>query len=139
MDNQINLQNSFGNNLFGYTPMQLPAISPSMNQNNAVNQPYDWMEMFNAYMKKMQDMSVGDAMSLQFKQNPFGTITSLGNAGLNTIGSIWNMFQGYKTAKDQLALARDDYNLRKQAYEANEARNQERFGWLKQARATSQL
>lgn len=138
MDNQINLQNAYGNYSI-FPQAQLPVISPSMNQNNAVNQPYDWMEMFNAYMKKMQDMSVGDAMSLQFKQNPFGTITSLGNAGLNTIGSIWNMFQGYKSAKDQLALARDDYNLRKQAYEANEARNQERFGWLKQARATSQL
>lgn len=139
MDNRVNLQNSLGGLPSWYTPTQLPSISPSMNQTNAVNQPYDWMDQFNAYLQKMKDMSVGDAMSLQFKQNPFGTITSLGNAGLNTIGSIWNAFQGYKTAKDQLALARDDYNLRKQAYEANEARNQERFGWLKQARATSQL
>ena len=33
----------------------------------------------------------------------------------------------------------DQLNLQREAYEKNEARNQERFNWLKQARATSQL
>jgi hypothetical protein len=36
-------------------------------------------------------------------------------------------------------LANKDYELKKQAYEANEARNQEKFDWLRQSRATSQL
>lgn len=104
-------------------------------QTTQQNNPYDWKEYFN-YMK---NMSPSEAFALDFKQNPFAVTTGLATTGLNAIGSIWNAVQGYKAYKDQLALARDNYNLQKQAYEANEARNQEKFNWLRQARATSQL
>lgn len=86
-----------------------------------------------------KNLSGGEAFDLQFKQNPWGITAGLAGAGLDTIGSIWNGIQQYRTAKDAMNLARDDYNLRKEMYEANEARNKEKFDWLRQARSTSQL
>lgn len=94
--------------------------------------PLDLLNLF-------KNLSGGEAFDLQFKQNPWGITAGLASAGLDTIGSIWNGIQQYRTAKDALNLARDDYNLRKKAYEANEARNKEKFDWLRQSRATSQL
>lgn len=94
--------------------------------------PLDLLNLF-------KNLSGGEAFDLQFKQNPWGITAGLASAGLDTIGSIWNGIQQYRTAKDALNLARDDYNLRREAYEANEARNKEKFDWLRQVRATSQL
>lgn len=94
--------------------------------------PLDSLNLF-------KNLSGGEAFDLQFKQNPWGITVGLASAGLDTIGSIWNGIQQYRTAKDAMNLARDDYNLRKEMYEANEARNKEKFDWLRQARSTSQL
>lgn len=94
--------------------------------------PLDLLNLF-------KNLSGGEAFDLQFKQNPWGITAGLASAGLDTIGSIWNGIQQYRTAKDAMNLARDDYNLRKEMYEANEARNKEKFDWLRQARSTSQL
>lgn len=89
--------------------------------------------------KDIQAMSLGDAYDLAFKMNPWGVSLGLGKGLFDTGSSIWNAFQNYKSYKDQLALSRDMYNLKKQEYENNEARNQQQFDWWKQARATSQL
>lgn len=73
-------------------------------------------------------------------------LTSLGDyvknnptAPLNAVGSIWNAYTGWKNNRDSLALARDNYNLQKKAWEANEARAQEAFNWQRQNRSTTQL
>ena len=94
--------------------------------------PLDILNLF-------KNLSGSEAFDLQFKQNPWGITAGLASAGLDTIGSIWNGIQQYRTARDAMNLARDDYNLRREAYEANEARNKEKFDWLRQARSTSQL
>ena len=52
---------------------------------------------------------------------------------------IWNAFSAQRNAKQALNLYRDQFNMSKQAYERNEARNQEQFDMFKHARATSQL
>lgn len=65
------------------------------------------------------------------KQNPMAFI----NTGLG----IWNAFADYRNNKKMLGMYEDQLKLQREAYEKNEARNQERFNWLKQARATSQL
>ena len=85
------------------------------------------------------DMDAGDALSLAWKKNPWGVSMGLGKGIFDTVGSIWNGIQQYRTSKQALDLANKDYELKKRAYEDNEARNQERFNWLRQARATSQL
>lgn len=84
-------------------------------------------------------LDTGDALSLAWKKDPWGVSMGLANGAFNTIGSIWNGIQQYRTAKQAMDLANKDYELKKQAYEANEARNQEKFNWLRQSRATSQL
>ena len=84
-------------------------------------------------------LSYADAYKFAFKENPWGVSLGLGKGLFDTGSSIWNAFQNYKSYKDQLALSRDMYNLKKQEYENNEARNQQQFDWWKQARATSQL
>ena len=89
--------------------------------------------------EQIKAMSLGDAYDLAFKMNPWGVSLGLGKGLFDTGSSIWNAFQNYKSYKDQLALSRDMYNLKKQEYENNEARNQQQFNWWKQARATSQL
>jgi hypothetical protein len=89
--------------------------------------------------KMYLDMDPSDALSLAWKKDPWGVSMGLANGVLNTAGSIWDSVQKYRTSKQALDLANKDYELKKQAYEANEARNQERFNWLRQARATSQL
>lgn len=89
--------------------------------------------------KMYMDMDLSDALSLAWKKNPWGVSMGLGKGIFDTVGSIWNGIQQYKTSKQALDLANKDYELKKQAYEANEARNQERFNWLRQAKATSQL
>lgn len=55
------------------------------------------------------------------------------------VGNIWNAYTGYKNSKNALALARDNYNLQKQAWEANEARAKEAFNWQRQDRLSHQL
>lgn len=55
------------------------------------------------------------------------------------VGSIWDAYTGYKNSKNALALARDNYNLQKQAWEANEARAKEAFNWQRQNRLSHQL
>lgn len=52
---------------------------------------------------------------------------------------IWNAFSAQRNAKQALNLYQDQFNMSKQAYERNEARNQEQFDMFKHARATSQL
>lgn len=92
-----------------------------------------------ALLKYFKNMDAWDAMKLQWKMNPMGTTMGLVGGGAGLAGSIWSAFQNYKTSKQMMDLEQDKYNLQKQAYEANEARNQEKFNWLRQARATSQL
>lgn len=92
-----------------------------------------------ALLKHFENMDAWDAMKLQWKMNPMGTTMGLIGGGAGLAGSIWSAFQNYKTSKQMMDLEQDKYNLQKQAYEANEARNQEKFNWLRQARATSQL
>ena len=58
---------------------------------------------------------------------------------LNLGYGIWSSINDYKMQKQNYNLARDAYNFQKQMAENNEARNQERFNWLRDARATSQL
>lgn len=89
--------------------------------------------------KMYLDMDPSDALSLAWKKDPWGVSMGLANGVLNTAGSIWNGIQQYRTSKQALDLATKDYELKKRAYEDNEARNQERFNWLRQARSTSQL
>ena len=60
-------------------------------------------------------------------------------AFINTGIGIWNAFADYRNNKKMIGMYEDQLNLQREAYEKNEARNQERFNWLKQARATSQL
>ena len=65
------------------------------------------------------------------KENPMAFV----NTGLG----IWNAFSEYQNSKKMLGMYQDQLNLQREAYEKNEARNQERFNWLRQARATAQL
>lgn len=58
---------------------------------------------------------------------------------LNLGYGIWSSINDYRMQKQNYNLARDAYNFQKQMAENNEARNQERFNWLRDARATSQL
>lgn len=60
-------------------------------------------------------------------------------AFINTGIGLWNAFADYRNNKKMLGMYEDQLNLQREAYEKNEARNQEKFNWLKQARATSQL
>lgn len=73
-------------------------------------------------------------------------LTGLGNVAktnplsfLTTGVGIWNAFSDYQNSKKMLGMYQDQINLQREAYEKNEARNQERFNWLRDARATSQL
>ena len=83
--------------------------------------------------------SPSDALEYQWKKNPWGISMSLAGGIMDTGMSIWNAFQKNRYAKQAMDLANKDYELKRQAYEANEARNKERFDWLRQARSTSQL
>lgn len=65
------------------------------------------------------------------KQNPI--------APFSAVGSLWNTWNNYNNNKKALALARDNYNLQKQAYLDNEARNKEAFNWQRQQRLSAQL
>lgn len=112
-----------------------PAQSNSYSQRNPVKSS----DSVEDIIKRFQGMGAGDAFALQWKMNPVGTTASLIGSGLDVANSIWSSFQNYRTAKQAMDLANKDYELKKQAYEANEARNQEKFDWLKQSRATSQL
>lgn len=85
------------------------------------------------------NMSPSDALEYQWKKNPWGISMSLAGSIMDTGVSIWNAFQKNRYAKQAMDLANKDYELKRQAYEANEARNRERFDWLRQARSTSQL
>lgn len=85
------------------------------------------------------NMSPSDALEYQWKKNPWGISMNLAGDIMDTGISIWNAFQKNRYAKQAMDLANKDYELTRQAYEANEARNKERFDWLRQARSTSQL
>lgn len=119
-------------------------------QNSLKEQPYSFVQSpYPSYIDPAQreidlnkmylDMDPSDALSLAWKKDPWGVSMGLANGVLNTAGSIWNGIQQYRTSKQALDLANKDYELKKRAYEDNEARNQERFNWLRQARSTSQL
>lgn len=119
-------------------------------QNSLKEQPYSFVQSsYPSYIDLAQreidlnkmylDMDPSDALSLAWKKDPWGVSMGLANGVLNTAGSIWNGIQQYRTSKQALDLANKDYELKKRAYEDNEARNQERFNWLRQARSTSQL
>lgn len=85
------------------------------------------------------NMSPSDALEYQWKKNPWGISMQLAGGIMDTGVSIWNAFQKNRYAKQAMDLANKDYELKRQAYEANEARNKEKFDWLRQARSTSQL
>lgn len=87
----------------------------------------------------IMNMSPTDALEYQWKKNPWGISMNLAGGVMDTGMSIWNAFQKNRYAKQAMDLANKDYELKRQAYEANEARNKERFDWLRQSRATSQL
>lgn len=119
-------------------------------QNSLNEQPYSFVQSsYPSYIDPAQreidlnkmylDMDPSDALSLAWKKDPWGVSMGLANGVLNTAGSIWNGIQQYRTSKQALDLVNKDYELKKRAYEDNEARNQERFNWLRQARSTSQL
>lgn len=128
-------------------------------QNSLKEQPFSFVQSYDSYPsypsypfldidpakaalerdKWYADMDPSDALSLAWKKDPWGVSMGLANGVLNTAGSIWNGIQQYRTSKQALDLANKDYELKKRAYEDNEARNQERFNWLRQARSTSQL
>ena len=57
------------------------------------------------------------------KQNPL--------APINAIGSLWNGWQSYKNNREALKMAQRDYDLQKQAYYDQEARNKEAFAMQK--------
>lgn len=109
--------------------------APSNNNSNNTN----YRIPYGLTPEQYKALSYADAYNLAFKENPWGISLGIGKGLFDTGSSIWNAFQNYKSYKDQLALSRDMYNLKKQEYENNEARNQQQFNWWKQARATSQL
>lgn len=88
-----------------------------------------------AYMQGQGDNSfwgnILDGFGNLAKTNPMAFIT--------TPIDIWSAFANYRANKQALNMYQDQLNLQREAYEKNEARNQERFDWLRQARATSQL
>ena len=57
------------------------------------------------------------------KQNPL--------APINAIGSLWNGWQSFKNNREALKMAQRDYDLKKQAYYDQEARNKEAFAMQK--------
>lgn len=57
------------------------------------------------------------------KQNPL--------APINAIGSLWNGWQSYKNNREALKMAQRNYDLQKQAYYDQEARNKEAFAMQK--------
>lgn len=57
------------------------------------------------------------------KQNPL--------APINALGSLWNGWQSYKNNREALKMAQRDYDLKKQAYYDQEARNKEAFAMQK--------
>ena len=57
------------------------------------------------------------------KQNPLEPI--------NALGSLWNGWQSYKNNREALKMAQRDYDLKKQAYYDQEARNKEAFAMQK--------
>ena len=120
------LQNSLKEQPYGFVQSSYPSYADLAQREIDLNKMY-------------LDMDPSDALSLAWKKDPWGVSMGLANGVLNTAGSIWNGIQQYRTSKQALDLANKDYELKKRAYEDNEARNQERFNWLRQARSTSQL
>lgn len=57
------------------------------------------------------------------KQNPLEPI--------NALGSLWNGWQKFKNNREALKMAQRDYDLKKQAYYDQEARNKEAFAMQK--------
>lgn len=57
------------------------------------------------------------------KQNPL--------APINALGSLWNGWQSYKNNREALKMAQRNYDLQKQAYYDQEARNKEAFAMQK--------
>lgn len=57
------------------------------------------------------------------KQNPL--------APINALGSLWNGWQSYKNNREALKMAQRDYDLKRQAYYDQEARNKEAFAMQK--------
>lgn len=57
------------------------------------------------------------------KQNPL--------APINALGSLWNGWQSYKNNREAFKMAQRDYDLKKQAYYDQEARNKEAFAMQK--------
>lgn len=57
------------------------------------------------------------------KQNPLEPI--------NALGSLWNGWQKWKNNREALKMAQRDYDLKKQAYYDQEARNKEAFAMQK--------
>ena len=57
------------------------------------------------------------------KQNPL--------APINALGSLWNGWQSYKNTREALKIAQRDYDLKRQAYYDQEARNKEAFAMQK--------
>ena len=49
----------------------------------------------------------------------------------NALGSLWNGWQSYKNNREALKMAQRDYDLKKQAYYDQEARNKEAFAMQK--------
>lgn len=60
-------------------------------------------------------------------------------APLQSIGDWWGAFNNYKMAKNNYNLTKDYFNFQRQLAQNNEDRIQQRFDWLKQARASSSL
>lgn len=125
------LQNSLAAQPFSFVQSSYPSYMDSAKV-DPIQREIDLNKMY-------LDMDPSDALSLAWKKDPWGVSMGLANGVLNTAGSIWNGIQQYRTSKQALDLATKDYELKKRAYEDNEARNQERFNWLRQARSTSQL
>ena len=132
--------NIFNHNILpdGYD-MRVSFGNPAQSNLYPQKNPDKSSESIDDLIKRFQGMDAWDALKLQWKMNPIGTTMGL-VGGIGQLGnSIWSAFQDYKTSKKMLNLEQDKYNLQKQMYEANEARNQEKFNWLRQARSTSQL
>lgn len=125
--NSYDWNTGFGNNsstssnLLGINTDNSLYIPPASDM-DIINKPYSGGNFFDQYLTDL---------GKYIKNNPL--------VPLQAVGNIWNAYTGYKNSKNALALARDNYNLQKQAYEANEARAKEAFNWQRQDRLSHQL
>lgn len=111
------------NNLWTPSP---DSVTKVMQQNSTSKVPKSNTDSNSSFWSNMLD-----GFSNLAKNNPMSFIT--------TPIDIWSAFANYRANKQALNMYQDQLNLQREAYEKNEARNQERFDWLRQARATSQL